>query len=87
MIWRRFGAAGLESAATVGAFFVGGLGVRSFLNLFGDSAEAEKKKAQLAMVPYVPRQNRYKHGLFRVRPQDMRQRINSVPPQLKFPCP
>ena len=87
MIWRRFGAAGLESAATFGAFFVGGLGVRSFLDLFGSSTEAEKRKATAAVGSYVPRENRYKHGLFRAKPQDMRQRTNNVPPKLRFPCP
>ncbi len=87
MIWARFGITGLEGAATIGALFLGGLGVRSFLSTFGNSLEAEKKKAEAAKVPKPTRENRYKHGLFRPRPQEMRRRIGRVPPQVKFPYP
>jgi len=75
MIWARFGPAGLERAATMGAMFLGGLGVRSFLDTFWNGQEAEKKKAKAANVPKAPRENRYKRGIFRPRPQEMRRRV------------
>jgi hypothetical protein len=75
MIWARFGAAGLEGAATVGAMFVGGLGVRSFLNTFWTGQKAEGKKAEAPSVPNRPRENRYRKGLFHPRPEHLRREV------------
>ncbi len=75
MIWARFGPAGLERAATVGAIFLWGLGVRNFLDTFWNAKEAEKKKAEAANLLKLPRENKYKHGIFRPRPQEMRRRV------------
>jgi hypothetical protein len=75
MIWARFGLPGLEQAATMGALFVGGLGVRSFLDTFWNCQKADKKEAKAAYLPKPPSENRYKRGIFYPRPQEIRRTV------------
>jgi len=72
MIWARFGASGLEGAATAGAMVVAGLGVRNFLNNFWS-----KKDHNEAMPPKTSfwtrsSSDKYRRGLFRTREEHFR---------------
>lgn len=75
LIWARFGATGLEAAATVGAMILAGLGVRSFLNTFWKKQACEEKDDKATNVWERPRDNKYRRGLFYARAEDLRREV------------
>jgi hypothetical protein len=71
MIWARFGTAGLEGAATVGAMIIAGLGVRSFLDTFWKSKDRTEKQPREMNSWNRSKYHRYQRGLFYARVDDL----------------
>jgi hypothetical protein len=72
MIWARFGVGGLETAAVVGAMFMAGAGVRSFLNAYWRRRDSSDITAPKMSFWTRSSNNKYRQGLFRTHGEHFR---------------